>query len=84
MKVWDKEDVFDNEIAPLMQQIIEVCREHKIPLVAVFQYANRDEGPCFSHTKDTLTGTAASEMRSLDRLHSVLFLAPLGAKREGD
>lgn len=36
---WDKESVYDNEIAPLMEQIIEICHRSEIPLVAQFQYA---------------------------------------------
>ena len=36
MKVFDKEDVYDNEIAPLMKQIIEICKREELPMVAQF------------------------------------------------
>lgn len=34
--MYDKEDVYDNEIAPLMKQIIEVCKREELPMVAQF------------------------------------------------
>ena len=38
-RTWDKESVYDEQIAPLMTQIIETCKEHKIPMFASFQYS---------------------------------------------
>ena len=35
MEQWTKEDVYDEQIAPLMAQIIAICKEHRIPLVQV-------------------------------------------------
>lgn len=35
---WDKEDVYDEQIAPLMTKIIEICKAHQIPIVATFQF----------------------------------------------
>jgi hypothetical protein len=32
----EKEEIYDQEIAPLMTQIIETCRAHDIPLHATF------------------------------------------------
>lgn len=32
-----KEDVYDEQINPLMARIIAICKEHDIPLVADFQ-----------------------------------------------
>ena len=37
--VQDKEAVYDEQIAPLMAQILAVCKEHGIPMVASFEYA---------------------------------------------
>lgn len=51
MEQWTKEDVYDEQIAPLMAQIIAICKEHRIPLVAQFNYAATDEdGPSFCTT----------------------------------
>lgn len=33
----NKEEVYDSEIFPLMSQILEVCKTHKIAMVASFQ-----------------------------------------------
>ena len=45
MENFDLEQVYDEKIAPLMAQIIEICKEHKMPFGAQFIYANsEDEG----------------------------------------
>lgn len=58
-KEWDLEKVYDEQISPLMTQIIAVCKEHDLPFLATFEYASggylctsaqRREGMC-----DTLT-----------------------------
>lgn len=40
----DKEKVYDEQIAPLMAKIIEICKTEGIPMFADFQYA--DQGFC--------------------------------------
>lgn len=35
----DLETVYDEQIAPLMTRIIEICRENKMPVLASFQFA---------------------------------------------
>jgi hypothetical protein len=39
-----REEIYDNEINPLMAKIIGICKEHDIPLVAAFQI-NDDRSP---------------------------------------
>jgi hypothetical protein len=34
----DSEKIYDEQIFPLMEQIIAICKEHKIPMVASFQW----------------------------------------------
>lgn len=48
--LWDEESVYDEKISPLMKQIIAICKEHQIPLVAKFQIANHEDGPFFATT----------------------------------
>jgi len=43
MEAFNKEDVYDNEISPLMTKIIDICKEHKIPMLASFTYENCEE-----------------------------------------
>jgi len=38
----NKEDVYDQKIAPLMTQIIDICKEHQIPMFATYEYASGD------------------------------------------
>nr|WP_026681352.1 hypothetical protein [Priestia megaterium] len=34
--MYDKEKVYDEEIAPLMKQIIEICKREELPMVAQY------------------------------------------------
>jgi hypothetical protein len=49
---FDLEKVYDEEVAPLMTKIIEICKQHKLPMFATFLYANDlesgDDGVCTS------------------------------------
>ncbi len=48
---WDEEKVYDEKISPLMTQIIALCKEHKIPMAATFQYCDKpEEGPGYCTT----------------------------------
>lgn len=37
----DREKIYDEQISPLMQQIIKICQDNDIPVFAEFQF-----GPC--------------------------------------
>ena len=39
---FDLEEIYDEQIAPLMTQIIAICAKHKIPVAATFEYATDD------------------------------------------
>ncbi len=41
-ELFDLEAVYDEQIAPLMTQIIEICKRHSLPMAATFEYANDD------------------------------------------
>jgi hypothetical protein len=46
LPLYDLEQVYDDEISPLMAKIIEICKKHSMPMVASFQYQNvPDQGP---------------------------------------
>lgn len=36
---FDLESVYDDQIAPLMKQIIAICKTHKMPIAATLEYA---------------------------------------------
>ncbi|MCK4822306.1 hypothetical protein KA005_41470 [bacterium] len=47
----DKESIYDKKIAPLMTQIIDICKEHELPFFASFQCADDSFCTSFDHTK---------------------------------
>ncbi len=57
----NKEEIYDEQISPLIQKIIGVSREHGIAMIASFNIAHDGEGPngedcsrltCTSHLPD--------------------------------
>lgn len=65
-KFWDKEDVYDNQISPLMTQIIAICKEHNVPMVAQFQFRNdEEEGPGLCTTTLPIEGFACEKIRRI-------------------
>ncbi|ALX94836.1 hypothetical protein AV650_15315 [Serratia fonticola] len=45
IEIYDLENVYDEQISPLMQQIIAICREHNMPMIASFAFENcKDRG----------------------------------------
>lgn len=41
---FDLEKVYDEQIAPLMKQIIAICKKHKLPMLAEFCFKSDGEG----------------------------------------
>ena len=69
LEVYDFEEVYDNEISPLMAQIIEICKTHKIPMVFDCQYANTEgEGPGYCTTALAWKGRASPKILKLIKL----------------
>lgn len=61
----NKEDIYDAQISPLMQQVIAITREHGIAMIASFDIAHPGEGPngedCSTLTCTTLLPDGADE-----------------------
>ena len=47
---FDLEEVYDAEIAPLMSQIIEICKRREMPMIASFCFRHREDGDDFCTT----------------------------------
>ena len=49
----DAEAVYDAEIFPLMDRVIALCREHRIPMLCTFQWADdtHEKGASFCTTR---------------------------------
>lgn len=63
-ETWDLEDVYDSKIAPLVAQIIAICKEHRMPAVVQVQYCDREEeGPGFCTTTLPFEGRTTDKMR---------------------
>lgn len=52
----DAEAVYDREIAPLMDQIIAICKANRIPVFASFQFGTSDDGADFCTTRIPFKG----------------------------
>lgn len=84
----DKEKIYDEEISPLMEKIIEICKKHKIPIFASFQYS--DDNFCTSKARlgghivfdyyDAIKQCIENEGINIDKF---MFWVMNGAKKEG-
>lgn len=43
-KYYDLEQVYDDEIGPLMDQVIKICEKHGMPMLATFAYRRAEDG----------------------------------------
>ncbi|TWA71927.1 hypothetical protein FBZ84_101193 [Azospirillum baldaniorum] len=49
---FDAEHVYDEKIAPLMKQIVRICHDNNLPMIASFLYQRSEAGAervCFTH-----------------------------------
>ena len=42
-ELFDLEDVYDNEISPLILKIFKICKDNKMPMLCTFIYENNEE-----------------------------------------
>ena len=68
----NKEQVYDDKIAPLMQQIIDICQKHNIGMIADFEIPN-DEDQDLCCTTSTL-----GDDGQVSRRHSLARAALMG------
>lgn len=53
MKSYDLENLYDEQINPLMAKIIGICKEHKLPMFATFQFRASGDDEAWSETPIT-------------------------------
>lgn len=68
IEAYDLEDVYDEQISPLMTQIIEICKKHDMPMLCTFQYAHNDE-----QGDAQCTTAVAPPERASDRLMQAIY-----------
>lgn len=44
MEQYDLEAVYDNQIAPLVAELIKICQEHNMPMLASFAFRGCNNG----------------------------------------
>ncbi len=71
---YDKEQVYDEQISPLMKQIIAICKEHELTMISSFYLASedmRDEGDVVCTTRLLYEGNTPDQyIRFNDDLYS--------------
>jgi hypothetical protein len=73
--MYDKEDIYDNEIAPLMKQILAICKREDLPMIAQFYLKEKrdedeDENPMFCSSvilppKEDMSPDAYKQLRAI-------------------
>lgn len=76
----DNEAVYDTEIAPLMEQIIAVCKRANIPLLASFQLTNGDdeEGALLCTTAILPPRATPGFVKRMDDAYYIIMQKPVG------
>lgn len=84
----NKEKIYDKEIFPLMEKIIDICKEHKMPFFTSFQYS--DDGFCTAGGRlgehvvfdyyEAIRQCIENEGINIDRF---MFWVMRGAKKKG-
>ena len=76
---FDLEKVYDEQIFPLMAQILDICKEHRMPMLASFLYRVEGEGEdqeqrfCTSVLNERLSERSSEEInRALDIIRNGL------------
>jgi hypothetical protein len=76
----NKEEIYDSQISPLMQQIIAITREHGIAMIASFDIAHDGEGP---NGEDCSSLTCTTHLPDGDGKHSERFTRSAQIIRQG-
>jgi len=72
----DNEQIYDEQINPLMAKIIAICKEHQIPMLATFQYCEPDEERGgFCTTRIPVPGENPCIKKALDVINPPAFFA---------
>lgn len=67
----NKENIYDTQVSPLMQQIIAICKANGIAMMASFDIAHDGEGP---NGEDCSALTCNTLLPDGDEKHNPLFV----------
>lgn len=72
-----KEQIYDEKISPLMTQIIAICLEHKIAMIATYDIPNEeDDGLCCTTTLPDESGKLTPRIQACARAAQAGRTAP--------
>ena len=69
---FDLEHVYDEQIAPLMNEIIAICKEHQLPMLASFAY-RRDENGEYDCCTTSIPGVNGQAPRSFAVASHIIY-----------
>lgn len=80
-----KEDIYDEQISPLMHQIITICQKHEIPMVMSFHIPNDldDDLSCTTGILNNDWGTPQSFYGALKLLKDGYLAFATAARADG-
>lgn len=86
MEFFNKEDIYDNEISPLMKKVNAICKEHNIPMMASFTFENSEEngiGSCDTilnpkgeRYNERLTNAMMEIRKNQSKISTVVTISP--------
>lgn len=76
----NKEQIYDDQISPLMQQIIKICVDNGIAMMASYDIAHDEGGP---NGEDCSTLTCSTLLPDGDGKHNQLFVQANAHIRRG-
>lgn len=75
IETYDLENVYDEQISPLLQKIISICKENKMPMLCSFAFENNEE--CGLGKCDTiLNGFENRTIPEFDRASKIIRNQP--------
>lgn len=78
------EQVYDEQISPLMAQIIKLCKEHDVPFIALFQLTDKNDtdGELFCNSCSLPEGTGKM-LRRIEHVISARMAVEREEKEDG-
>lgn len=73
-QLFDLESVYDSEISPLMRKIIDICKQHEMPMICSFAFHN---------DADIGVGDCTTVLNGFDGRHHQPYALALSAIRGG-
>lgn len=77
-ETYDLEQVYDQQISPLVTQILDICKDNKIPVVMSFAYAQDAEKDGVDLCSSGMTWPGRSPRAIVEAIHALKHKIGLG------